>query len=451
MSGSSWPVTVMGICGAGLVSLYIAGLMWAMEHDSYNLWGSMLMVPCLIWINVVLVIRASKSEPGEWFGKLLMVALALKMATSLLRYWVAFVMYKGVADAAGYNLYAASQYQVWRQGRFVWDFDSSSVTGTDFLRLATTGVYTVIGPAPITGFIVFASMAFWGTYFIYRAFRIAFPQGENRRFALLLFLLPSILYWPASIGKDAWILLFIGITALGAARIFAGLPGAYLLVALGLWGTAMVRPHFAALLVAGIAVAQLLRPAKHQGLGLLAKVAGLAVILGAALLVTGATTSFLGIDDLSADGIAEGLEGVGTRTAGGGSAFTASPVLSPLEYPWAMLTVLFRPFPWEAGNPQMFVSALEGVFLVGITIASWIRLRQLPRYLGRYPFLIFAGAYDLLFIYAFSSFSNFGLLARERSLLLPFFLMFLSVPLPPDAVRRRAEAKEIDRSLAYAR
>jgi hypothetical protein len=36
--------------------------------------------------------------------------------------------------------------------------------------------------------------------------------------------------------------------------------------------------------------------------------------------------------------------------------------------------------------------------------------------------------YGLLFIVAFSSIGNFGILARERCQLLPFFLVLLAVP-----------------------
>jgi hypothetical protein len=38
--------------------------------------------------------------------------------------------------------------------------------------------------------------------------------------------------------------------------------------------------------------------------------------------------------------------------------------------------------------------------------------------------IVFTG----LFVVAFSSFSNFGLLIRERASLLPFFLVLLSIP-----------------------
>jgi hypothetical protein len=46
----------------------------------------------------------------------------------------------------------------------------------------------------------------------------------------------------------------------------------------------------------------------------------------------------------------------------------------------------------------------------------------------RLPYVTFVVVYGVLFVIAFSSFGNFGILARERCQLLPFFLVLLAVP-----------------------
>ena len=58
------------------------------------------------------------------------------------------------------------------------------------------------------------------------------------------------------------------------------------------------------------------------------------------------------------------------QTAQGGSAFTPVPLTSPLGIPAAIITLLFRPFPWEAGNVQMLVQSAEGLVLLLLTVAS---------------------------------------------------------------------------------
>jgi hypothetical protein len=40
----------------------------------------------------------------------------------------------------------------------------------------------------------------------------------------------------------------------------------------------------------------------------------------------------------------------------------------------------------------------------------------------------FVAVYSLLFVFGFSTISNFGILARERTQVLPFFLVLLAIP-----------------------
>src|SRR5690606_22190186 len=68
--------------------------------------------------------------------------------------------------------------------------------------------------------------------------------------------------------------------------------------------------------------------------------------------------------------------------------------------------------------------------LLGLTVLGWRRLRQIPRLLRSNPFLWFVLLYIIGFTIAFAGFGNFGILARQRVLMLPFFLRLLSLPLP---------------------
>ena len=81
-----------------------------------------------------------------------------------------------------------------------------------------------------------------------------------------------------------------------------------------------------------------------------------------------------------------------------------------------------------------------------LTLAAWPRLKALPTLLRRNPWLVFAVVYMLAFIIAFAGFSNFGILARQRVLMIPFFLVLLALPkpLPKQKVRTRdATRKEL--------
>ena len=379
-----------------------------------------------------MLVSAARREPDEWFGRLIAFAFALKVIATGIRYAVLYLLYGGVGDAMGYSAYAEVLYKQWRSGQVVWDVPDGGVTGTAFMRLVTTAAYTVVGPAPILGFLVFAVFAFWGAYFMYRAFRIALPEGDRKRYALLIFLLPSFLYWPSSIGKEAWLMFWIGLVALGGAKFYARQRGAVLLLAGGLLGTAMVRPHFAALLVTGLAVGQVFRPRGNQAIDIIPKIAGAALMIAVGFLVAGHSAAFLGIDEVNVETVQAELETAGENTSQGGSEFEAVPWTSPLGLPASMVTVMLRPFPWEAHNAQVFLSALEGFFLLGLLVLSWKRILRLPGVIRRSPYVTFCLVYVLLFVWAFSGFSNFGILTRERVLVLPFFLVLAALPRAKD-------------------
>jgi len=359
-------------------------------------------------------------------ARVLVAALALKIVGALGRYYVAYEVYGSGGDSAGYNLYAAYQALLWREGMIVWDIGAKS--GTQFIELLTTALYVVIGPSTIAGFVIYASFAFWGVYLLYRAFRIALPPGDHKRYAAMVFFLPSLLYWPSSIGKEAWLMLWLGVAALGAAKFLTHARGGLLLLAVGLVGLSLVRPHVAVLVVCALVAAQLFKPSGPEPTGILGKILGLALLGGAMYLVSDQAATFFGIETLGADTVSQTITWAGGQTAQGGSAFAPLPLTHPLGIPAAIITVLFRPFPWEADNPQLLIQSLEGVFLLGLVIASWSRLRRFPQYAREHPYLWFVASYTLVYIIAFAGFANFGILARQRVLMLPLFLVLLALP-----------------------
>ena len=76
---------------------------------------------------------------------------------------------------------------------------------------------------------------------------------------------------------------------------------------------------------------------------------------------------------------------------------------------------------------------MEGAFLMLLTLLSIRRLARLPKELISTPYIIFAVIYTLVFIYAFSTIGNFGLLVRQRVQVYPLFFALLALPRPPRA------------------
>lgn len=398
----------------------------AVATKSYNFWGAVIVVPILIAVNLVLLRRVARDDELPWLHTTLQIAFGLKLLGALGRYYVAYVVYAGAADAQRYNLYGATYYRLWRDG--VISFEWGGKQGTQWMELITTALYTVIGPSPLAAFLIFATFAFWGQYFLFRAFRTALPEGNAKRYAVLVLVLPSLLYWPSSIGKESWLMLFVGVTALGAARLFSHQGHGILLLVVGAAGTALLRPHLAVLLFAALFVAQLFRPTAARTTGVVSKVAGVVVLGAAAVLLTTQSASFLGIDDLSLQAVSDTVNSASEQASEGNSSFESSPIQSPVDLPRAVVTVLFRPFPFEAHNAQMLIQGLEGLLLIYLTVKAWPQLRHLPSLMRRNPYVTFCVVYVLAFVWAFSGFGNFGILARQRVLMIPFFLVLLALP-----------------------
>ncbi|MFZ1411274.1 MAG: hypothetical protein WAS07_07450 [Micropruina sp.] len=422
---------VKAVAAVGLLAIlgYIGFLAWAAYYESYNVWGSLLVIPIVLALNLPFVLAVARKQPDRVVAWLIGISFGLRVLGSLARYYVTFVVYGGSGDANAYNSFAASMYELWRRGIFVGAPEAEVGSGTAFLKMVTTAVYTVIGPAPMAGFIAFSVFAYWGTYLIFRAFQLAVPFADLRRYAYLIFLLPSILYWPSSIGKEAWLMLFVGLFAYGAAKIWCGHQGGAIPLLIGLLGITSVRPHLAVLLVFASVVGQALRPLKNP-LGIFGKVFGLLILAGAGALVWGQTVDLLGGTETVGDDVSGTLANLSERTGQGGSTFTPVPISSPFGIPTAIATVLFRPFVWEANNPQLLLAAGESLVLLVLLALSWKRFRQFPKYWRTSPFMVFSITYVLGFIVAFSSFSNFGILVRQRVLMLPFFLVLLALPKP---------------------
>lgn len=416
-----------GAVGVAAVAASTAGLLYATTTSTYDVWGAILLAPVLLLISLPLVAVAARAEEDQRVVRLLYAALLVKLSATLVRYFVIFNVYGGIADAVGYDGAGgriAAQLRV-----FDFDLGIGRLTGTGFIRLATGVLYTIIGPTRLGGFLMYSWVAFWGLLLWYRAFRIAVPDGPPRVYALLVLFTPSLVFWPSSIGKDAWMLFALGTCAYGVARLLTGMPkrGVPALAA-GLWMTAMVRPHVALLVAAAATVALALRSSGAFTTGIVLKAAGVLVLGAVTFTVAHSAQSFFRVDDVNREGAEQVLSRATAKSSQGGSSYAVSgDPLSPRTLPFAVGTVLFRPLPTEAHNAQALVASAESMLLAGLALLRFRSLRTLIR-VHRQPFLAFCLAYTLAFCAVFSAIGNFGILARQRVQVLPAFLALLAGP-----------------------
>jgi hypothetical protein len=450
---ASFETRVAAGIGTGLfgAAVTVLGLTLLISTQMSGLLVILFLVPILLAASWPAFVRQARREHDHRLAQLLMLALILKLFGSLLRYWVAIYVYHGLADAVGYHADGTTLAMDFRAGNF--DTGLATLSSTDFIRFFTGVIYTITGPSIYAGFLLYSWLAFWGMFYLYRAFTIAVPDGNRRSYARLLFFMPSMLYWPSSIGKEAWMLFSLGIAAYGVARLLSGRTWRGLaLAAIGLYLATLVRPHVGGMAVLGMVVAYLIgrAPRRRGPLGSIAKLFALAALMTVAVLLFGRIQSYLvekGIDP--AEGVNSVLAESARRTNAGGSSFQASSSSpSVASLPYATVTILFRPFPFEAHNAQAAVTALESTMLLCLTIARRRSIWRAVRGLRRRPYVAFILVYAAGFVVAFASIANFGILARERVQLLPFFLVLLAAPrsrraapatTPPAAQRREGD------------
>ena len=413
---------------AALAIAYVAAVSAAMGRLNYNAWSALLVVPLLGGASLLVLRRLAQRNGNAALMPLFAAAFVGKAIGCAARYFVAFGVYDGQADATNYHDVGRTIAEQFRRGDFSVDLGSGS-TSTNVTKVVTGLVYTVIGPSKAGGFFVFSVAGFWGLYLTFRAFQIAVPTGSRKRYAVLLLFLPSLVFWPSSIGKEAWMMLALGLVAYGAARLFTYQRWAYTCLTLGLAGALAVRPHIAVVAAVALLAGYLVRPRRRSGPlgGGIGKLVGIGALLVVGVLGAGQVQEALRLDDSGS--LTQALDVAQARTSQGGSSFQAARVNSVLDVPWATITVLFRPFPNEATSGQALISSLEGALLLVVFVASWRRLKRVPRVALRNPYVMFATAYTLIFIFAFSTFGNFGIITRQRVQLLPFVLLLLCLPL----------------------
>lgn len=395
-----------------------------------------------VLVAFVLSGRLARRAGSANIRNVLLAAMLTTVAAAFARYFIDFSVYRGVADSALYSSEGHRLSEMIRAGDLTPDVGGSLV-GTRFVSLAMGYLYALTGPSPIIAFVAFSWVSFFGLYLFYLAFRVAYPYGRHRTFALLLFFLPSLTVWTRGVGKDALMAFSLGLTVYGFARVTHGTANGILLTSAGLACAAMVRPHVALLVALSLLVGVLARRrggTAHQT----RRRPVLNLALGAALLMV-ATVSLaqlekvFGPQSLSPASADEVFSRTEVNTAYGGSEFESARPTSITGVPFAVVTVLFRPFLTEARNVLTLVSAIEGAFLFIVVAKNGRRIVKLLRGTGRTALAASSVCFWVMFAVSFASLANFGLLVRQRTQLLPFVLLVVVAAMgskQPDERRR---------------
>jgi hypothetical protein len=424
------------VVGVAVVALALAGVALFVDSVAVGTWIALLLAVVLMVASVPVFRWIGRRYDDPWLTKVLMWALPVALLFGAFRYVFTFVLYGG-GDATIYDEAGRTFVEHLRQGVALHPIDVIEPYPVQTQRVGdVTGIlYTLTWPSIHVGFVLFSYMAFIGKVLMVLAFKVAVPEGDHRRYALLVLFFPSLLFWPASIGKEAILMAALGVTVYGAALLLAPrvrpIGGLYFAVGSGL--ALLIRPHVALMSIAAFGVAILLAalgPSGQRGQSARTRALRLsALVLVIVLGVVGSARLSAQFESIAEEGTESALTGALQQSSTGESQFEPTAVSSPLEVPIGVFTVLLRPLPFEATSAAELVSSLEGVLLLSVLFVSWRRVLSFPRLALRRPFLAFSASYVVLFTVAFSFIANFGILSRQRVLVLPAVLVLAALPI----------------------
>lgn len=439
------------IVGLALLSVLLCGAAVFINVGTYDIAIGGLMAVVIVVASMPIFRSLGQIDADSKLPRVLATALCSKLIFSLARYWMVMKLYGGVGDSTSYVNDGWMFAKQVRSGSLVPSIESidNLVTGTRQITKLTGYLMAITGPSKFAGFFFFSWLAFWGCVLFARGARRAFPQLDHKKYLYLVLFWPSLMFWPSSVGKDAVMVFFLGVVTYGACVLLAPKAKVWGVApfAVGVFGLLQVRVHVALMAVLAVTVATTFafiggeHVEKAAKRGRVVRLVGLVVMVLFASTAATQTTRFFSDEAGQSTSTKEALELTVKRTQQGGSSFQPIVVTNPLQIPAATVSVLFRPFPWEAHSAGTLVSAAEGSALALLFVLSWKRLRRWPGSAWRRAILLYGFVYSLMFVVAFSSIGNAGILARQRSQMLP--LLFLALAVPTDRWWQRRPDDEL--------
>jgi hypothetical protein len=401
---------------------------------------SIIIAAALFALGRVVIGRIAPLESNPWLYKALTVCLVLHLLGAPVQIWVVDHLYGGIAD---YNRYDA-QGAILAEGFRHFNFSLApaglmGIVSDGSVSIVAGVVFAIIGVNQLGAFLVFSWLSFIGIVFFYRAYITTFGGAGSRRYGYLLFFLPTLIFWTSDVSKESIMTFLMGLIAYGCARILAH-RGGYWMVIAGSAGGVFIRPNEVLLALGGFTLAMLFRPAdpntKFAGPRRTVALIVLGSMLGVAIFVTlhflPGTSGSISLTEISKNNnSAVGTAGFGSSNLG------YSP--SVLAYPKDVYSVMFDPLPINAHGGGQWITAVENTVLVVVILKSLRQLRMLPRVALARTYVFMSLFFTGSFLYAFASLGNLGLITRERTVMLPFFLVLVCIPLGPRHGRPRYE------------
>lgn len=279
--------------------------------------------------------------------------------------------------------------------------------------------------------IIYCFVLFFGFWRFFELLNILYPNGD-KYFAIVLFYLPSVVFWSSGILKDGWCISAVFFIYYFTHGVFIQKKKSYKkLFWLVVWSyiAMIIRPFvfYIAFSSAMLWVAYAyLKFIKSKLLRTIAMPFILAITLGiGGIVITQMGDSLGGRNYSSMDAMLQQawvIQDDLTRDYYGGNSFNIGsfePTLTGVlaKAPIAIVSGMFRPFLWETNNLLMFLSGLESFIVMFLLLYFLIKL-GLRAIIG---FLLFDTLVRSLLVFAIIfafvcglTSANFGALVRYR-------------------------------------
>lgn len=399
----------------------------------------------------VAMLVATSRLPGA-LKALFLVGLGLRVIGAVMKYKVYFIFYGGAADSGVYYRTGLDLAEAFRRFDFSALFDTStwhggSWYGTQAVYFLSGGVLTFLGPSMIGEYIVFSLFAFVGLIGFGIAFRRSYPDVPWSRYLRWICLFPSIWFWTAAVGKEAVLMMGLGIAVMG----FIGRRGRvnWVLLSIGLFLLFAIRPQVTGILLGSMILAQWL---SRGGRWTVSRLVQGAFLLAVGLVGMNFSMQSVGIEEFDLEGVQDYVEAdPARRTTGGTNVEVVS--LSLEGIPVAAFNILFRPLPWEATNLMVLLSSLE---ILAFWVIALTRGKNLVRALKSWRsdrFLALSIIFTLVYAIGLGMMVvNLGIIARQRVLVFPFlFILLEAVPRNVARPMRRRSGPRHSRRIAPVR
>ena len=425
---------------------------------------------CLLYAVGIVVLDALERDPARRavYRKLFTVAIVLRLAASIAIYVFGFVSILGDEDASGW-IGAASIYQDWtHRGLSLADLPSVWVEAfrhpmslLGYQYTVATLFFVTDTPARLAAAVMNNFFGAMTVVFAARVGETMFSHWVGTRVGWWACLLPSLIVWSAQTVKEPVVIFLETIALYACVRLRTPRGGAKHLLACALSILFLMTLRFYAAYVTGaVILLTLALPRVGAGRSRAGAAVALAAVLIPVLFLTGALAQqeaalqrydiahLQEIRDWTSSHTGSGVQiSYDLNTPGGMAASVAI----------GAAHLLLAPFPWQLnpGSARTLLTLPELVlwwWLVLYGLVPGLKISIRARFSQIQPLLYFV--LGMTFLYGMT-FSNVGLVFRQRAQLLPWLLIFAMVGLEQRAlnaaVRKRflmARAAATPRRLA---